>query len=244
MSAANPADPNGYRPSATKTDFRDVQHNPQLLENIRDLNYINTTIATVHADHIGVTTFVHEVKYIIEDIEYGVDQSCQAIIEFSNECSEEVNSCQYVDEGIITNERAIRKYVQILDEFQRICTLEDVSASEIIISRCKRGEHWLTFNPVYEVYSFLNEAKSKNNEFDHELDKRALFTMAIVAISTIVGSLAVAGVAMATENIAKAEANRVMEIEASARGAQNEQNIINFIKQNNVTVDLEKLWLA
>ena len=38
LSAANPADPNGYRPSATKTDFRDGQHNPQLLEHIRDLN--------------------------------------------------------------------------------------------------------------------------------------------------------------------------------------------------------------
>ena len=100
------------------------------------------------------------------------------------------------------------------------------------------GEHWLTFNPHYEIYSFLNEAKPKNRYFDHELDKRALFTMAIVAISTIVGSLAVAGVAMATKNIARAEANRVMEIEASARGAQNEQNIINFIRQNNVTVDL------
>ena len=48
--------------------------------------------------------------------------------------------------------------------------------------------------------------------------------MTIVAISTIVGSLAVAGVAMATENIARSEANRVMEIEASARGAQNIQN--------------------
>ena len=107
-----------------------------------------------------------------------MDQSLEAIIEFSNQCAKDEHSCQYVDEGIITNERAIRKYVQILNVFQRICTLEDVPASEIIISRCKRGEHWLTFNPVY---SFLNEAKSKNNEFDHELDKRALFTMAIVA---------------------------------------------------------------
>ena len=100
-----------------------------------------------------------------------MDQSCQAIIELSNECTEEENSCQYVDEGIITNERAIRKYVQILNMFQRICTLEDVPASEIIISICKRGEHWLTFNPHYEIYSFLNEAKSKNSDFDHELDK-------------------------------------------------------------------------
>ena len=60
----------------------------------------------------------------------------------------------------------------------------------------------------------------------------------MVAISTIVGSLAVAGVAMATENIARVEANRVMEIEAGAREAQNNHNIISFIKQNNVTVDL------
>ena len=71
-------------------------------------------------------------------------------------------------------------------------------------------------------------AMPKYNDFDHEMDKRAIFTMTIVAISTIVGSLTVAGVAMATDNIARAEANRVMEIEASARGAQNEQNIISL----------------
>ena len=65
-----------------------------------------------------MTTFVHEVRYIIEDIEYGVDQSCEAIIEYSNECAEDEHSCQYVEEGIITNERAIRKYVQILNVFQ------------------------------------------------------------------------------------------------------------------------------
>ena len=62
--------------------------------------------------------------------------------------------------------------------------------------------------------------------------------MTIMEISTIIGSLAVAGVAMATENIAKAEANRVMQIEAGAKNAQNEQNIVNFIRQNNVTMDL------
>merc|ERR1712141_764652 len=39
-------------------------------------------------------------------------------------------------------------------------------------------------------------------------------------------------------NIAKSEANRVMAIEAGYRGAQNDHNIINFIKQNNVTIDI------
>ena len=86
LSAANPTDPNGYRPSATKTDFRDVQHNPKLIDHIRDLNYINTTISTINADHVGVQTFVHEVKFIIDDVENGVDQSCQAIITLSDEC--------------------------------------------------------------------------------------------------------------------------------------------------------------
>ena len=43
---------------------------------------------------------------------------------------------------------------------------------------------------------------------------------------------------MATENIARVEANRVMEIEAGPREAQNDHNIISFIKQNNVTIDL------
>ena len=80
LSTANPVDPNGYRPSATRTDFHDAQHNPKLIDHIRDLNYINTTISTIHADHVGVQTFVHEVKFIIDDVENGVDQSCQAIM--------------------------------------------------------------------------------------------------------------------------------------------------------------------
>ena len=106
---------------------------------------------------------------------------------------------------------------------QRVCTIEDLPASEIIISHCKRGEDWNTFIPVYEVYSYLN---------------KALFTLAVVAISTIVGSLSTAGVALAMDNITKAEATRVMQVEANTRGIQNEQNIKNFIKQNNVTVTL------
>ena len=141
LSAANPTDPNGYRPSATKTDFRDVQHNPKLIDHLQDLNYVNTTIATVHADHVGVQTFVHEVKYIIEDVENGVEQSCQSINTLADECLKDISTCQYVEEGIITNEKAIRKYVQILNIFQRVCTLDVVPASEIIISRCRRGEH-------------------------------------------------------------------------------------------------------
>ena len=59
------------------------------------------------------------------------------------------------------------------------------------------------------------------------MDKRAIITLSIIAISTVIGSLAVTGVALAMENIAKAEANRVMQIEASARGAENEQIIMN-----------------
>ena len=144
-----------------------------------------------------------------------------------------------MEEGIITNEKTIRKYVQILNVFQRVCTLDDVPASEIILGRCNRGEHWKTFNPQYEKYGFLNEALPKYDlEFNHEMDKRAIFTLTVVAISTIVGGLAVAGVTMATENIARSEANRIMAIEAGAREEQNEHNIISFIKQNNVTVEL------
>ena len=124
---------------------------------------------------------------------------------------------------------------------QRVCTLDDVPASEIILARCKRGEHWKNFNPQFEKYGFLNDAQPKFNlEFNHELGKRAIFTLAVVAISTVIGGLAVAGVTMATENIAKSEANRVMAIEAGFREEQNEPNIINFIKQNNVTIDLAK----
>ena len=93
--------------------------------------------------------------------------------------------------------------------------------------------------PRFEKYGFLNEAKPKYDfEFNNKLEKRAIFTIGIIAISTVIGGLAVAGVTMATENIAKSEANRVMAIEAGFREEQNDHNIINFVKQNNVTVAL------
>ena len=80
------ADQNGYRPAATKTDFREVQHNPELIDQLRDLNHITTNISTVHADHVAVQTFVHELKHVIEDAEDGLNQSCNAIITLSDEC--------------------------------------------------------------------------------------------------------------------------------------------------------------
>ena len=55
------------------------------------------------------------------------------------------------------------KYIQILNPFEQVCTLEEFPASEIIIARCKRGEHWATFNPKFEIYSFLNEANMKQS---------------------------------------------------------------------------------
>ena len=136
-------------------DFRDVQHNPELAHHLKDLNHVNESIATVHADHIGVTTFTHEVKYTIDDIGFGLDQSCEIINIFSDECDKHINSCQYVNEGIAINEKAIRKYIQILNVFERVCTLEDFPVSEIVISRCRRGKHWSTFNPKFEIYSYL-----------------------------------------------------------------------------------------
>ena len=138
--------------------------------------------------YVGVQTFVHKVKFIIDDVENGVEQLCQSIITLSGECHKEDSTYQYAEEGIVTNKKAIRKYVQILNIFQRVCTLEDVPASEIIISRCRRGEHWKNFNPQFEVYGFLNEALPKYSNSDHEMDKRAIFTLTIVAISTIVGA--------------------------------------------------------
>ena len=101
------------------------------------------------------TTFIHEVKYTIDDIGFGLDQSCEIINIFSDECDKHINLCQYVNEGIAINEKAIRKYIQILTVFERVCTLEDFLASEIVISRCKRGEHWSTFNPNLKFTAIL-----------------------------------------------------------------------------------------
>ena len=120
--------PDGYRPTATRTDFRDVQHNPNLVDHIRDHNHIDRNISTVHADDVGIQTFVHEIKFVIEDVEAGIDQSCQAIIALAEECRKVEVTCQYVTERIATNEKTIRKYIQIMNVFQRVCTLDDVPA--------------------------------------------------------------------------------------------------------------------
>merc|ERR1712015_106034 len=119
-----------------------------------------------------------------------------------------------------------------MNVFQQVCTLDDVPASEIILARCKRGEHWKNFNPQFEKYGFLNEAQPKFNlEFNHELEKRALFTIAVVAISTVIGGLAVAGLALASETIAKNEANRVMAIEAGFREAKSIKHMLSLDKE-------------
>ena len=188
---------------------------------------------------MGIQTYVHELKTVIQDVEAGIDQACQSIAALSEECEETKPTCLFVREGISTNKKTIKKYIQILNVFSRVCILDDIPASEVVLARCERKEHWKKFNPRYEKYGFLNIALPKtDSDFNHELIKRALFTLAVIGISTIIGSLAVTGVALATENIARSEANRVMAIEAGFREQQNEHNIINFIKQNNVTVAL------
>ena len=94
MSAAATFDSHGYRLGPTKTYFRDVQHNPELLQYLIYLSYVNNSIIRVHADHNGVTTFVHEIKFTIEDIEFGLDQCCEVINVLSGECEENENACQ------------------------------------------------------------------------------------------------------------------------------------------------------
>ena len=71
-------------------------------------------------------------------------------------------------------------------------------------------------------------------------EERALFTAAVIAISTVVGSLAVGGVALATKSIVASEANRVMQTEANAREAENKRNIHNFMMVNNGTLEVAK----
>ena len=71
-------------------------------------------------------------------------------------------------------------------------------------------------------------------------EERAIFTVAVIAISAIVRSLAVGGVTLATESIAKSEANRVMQTEANSKGVQNERNIHNFMLINNRTLKVAK----
>ena len=117
-----------------KLYFRDVQHNPELIKQLRDLSYVNESISNIHADHVGVKTFRHDLEISVEEAEYGLDQSCDNINNLSAECEKDKKSCQYAYEYMEDDERAIRKIIQILKTLERVCTLENYLSSEIIIT--------------------------------------------------------------------------------------------------------------
>ena len=51
--------------------------------------------------------------------------------------------------------------------------MDDIPSSEVIISHCKRGEHWSTFDPTFEFFTFLNKARLKY-ETSTDIQERAL----------------------------------------------------------------------
>merc|ERR1712012_1088760 len=132
----------GYRPEATRTSFRTVTHNTDLVKHIKNLNVINRNISTLHANHVGIQTYVHELGNVIRDVEFGIDESCRSIAAFTEECKRSNSSCQFVREGISTNKKTIRTYVQILNTFSRVCIVDKIPSSDNVFSRCERREHW------------------------------------------------------------------------------------------------------
>lgn len=113
-----PAESHGYTPVPTKTDFRDVQHNPELLQQLKNLNWINESISTVHVNHIGVKTFEHAMKFSVETAKIGLDQACLLLNVFSAECKKDKKSCQLVGESMNVNKRAGNKFIHILNAME------------------------------------------------------------------------------------------------------------------------------
>ena len=83
---------------------------------------MNESISTVHADHIGVKTFEHDVVYSIEEAEFGLDQACKLMNVFTAECEEDTEAFQLVNENMEVNERAVKKFIQVLNTFERLST--------------------------------------------------------------------------------------------------------------------------
>ena len=106
-----------------------------------------------------------------------------------------------------------------------------------------RSEHWSTFDPTIEFFTFLNEARL-NYGTSSDIQERALVTATIIAVSTVVGSFVIYAVSTNIKLIAAAEANHISEIDQNAREAELEHSIKNLIMVNNasieVTKDLEK----
>ena len=71
--SAAPSEFPGYRPTASVTDFRDIQHNPGLEQYLKNINNINESISTVQADHIAIKTFAHPINFTIEEVLNGLD---------------------------------------------------------------------------------------------------------------------------------------------------------------------------
>ena len=178
----------GYRPITSVTDFRNMQHNPGLAQYLQNVNNQNKSITMVQADHIGIKTFVHPIKFTIEEVLNGLDEACELTNTFMKECEKDEDVCRHVEEYIKVNERAIRGYYQVLSTFERVCTLEEYPSFEVAIARCKRGDHWSKFNPQFESCSFLNEAIIRSGTL-HYREERAIFTISAIAIGALIGSL-------------------------------------------------------
>ena len=141
----------GYRRKSTKLDFRDVQHNPNIMEHLENLSYTNESITTVHANNIGVKTFQLELELSVKEIEYGLDQSCDNINKLMDECKADPSQCQYTEESITINERGIRKYVQAYNIMKWVC--------RPIASDRKRGDD------ISHVWKFQSKICLRSRKF-------------------------------------------------------------------------------
>ena len=94
-----------------------MQHNPGLAQYLQNINNQNESIMTVQADHIAIKTFVHLIKFSIEEVLNGLDEACELTNIFKKECDQNEDVCQHIEEYIKVNERAIRGYTQVLSTF-------------------------------------------------------------------------------------------------------------------------------
>ena len=177
-SSAVPSGFPGYKPTASVTDFRNVRHNPALEQFLRNINNVNMSISTVQADHIAVKSFVHPINETLKETYDGMNEACYLINTFKDICDKTADSCQHVNEFIKVIKRSVKNYVHVLSNFERVCTMDEYPSSEIAINRCKRGDNWNTFGPMFESYSFLNEAIQRPGTMIHR-EERGIVTLIV-----------------------------------------------------------------
>ena len=90
---------------------------------------------------------------------YSTTEACSLMGSLQEDCNTDPKQCQLTNELSEVLKRTIKQTTQAMTSYARHCNMEAFPDSELNRSRCERGESWLVFNPIFEVYTANNQVE-------------------------------------------------------------------------------------